>query len=57
MQKDERKIRLKKRKEDDSDYEDFSDDTSTDQYMDETTEQEEREDLSPDAVKKCTRLR
>jgi hypothetical protein len=38
MQQDERKRRLKKGKEDDSDYEDSSVDTSAAQDMDETTE-------------------
>jgi hypothetical protein len=37
MQQDARKRRLKKRKEDDSEYEYSSDDTPADQYMDEST--------------------
>jgi hypothetical protein len=57
MHQDERKKGLK-RKEDESDYEDSSNsNTSSDQPMDETTEQEEGEDLSPDFVKKFIRLK
>jgi hypothetical protein len=50
MHQDERKTMLKKKKEDSLDYK------SSDQDMDENTEHEEGEELSPDFLNKFTHL-